>query len=110
MSSPDRPNKDLNLHILLEPTEAGGAIAEIAEISECRVEAHSREAALAALQQLLKHRLAQMEIIPLTLPLEPPARENPWIEFIGMFEVDAEFAEMAEALRQERGINLDDVA
>jgi predicted RNase H-like HicB family nuclease len=110
MNSPDRPSKDLNLHILLEPTETGGTIAAIAEISNCRVEADSREAALAALQQLLKQRLAQMEIIPLALPLEPPVRENPWVEFIGMFEGDAEFAEIAESLRQERGIDLGDVA
>jgi hypothetical protein len=87
MNSPDRPSKDLNLHILLKSTETGGAIAAIAEISECR-----------------------MEIIPLTLPLEPPVRENSWMEFIGMFEGDAEFAEMAEALRQERGIDLDNAA
>jgi predicted RNase H-like HicB family nuclease len=106
MNSPDRSDKDLNLHILLEPTETGGASAAIAEIADCRVEADSREAALAALQQLLKQRLAQMEIIPLALPLEPPA--NPWVEFIGMFEGDAEFAEMAESLRQERGIDVGD--
>jgi hypothetical protein len=110
MNSPDRPSKDLNLHILLESTEMGGAIAAIAEISDCRVEADSREAALAALQQLLKQRLAQMEIIPLALSLETPVRENPWMEFIGMFEGDAEFAEMAKSLRQERGIDLGDVA
>ncbi|MCU0567206.1 MAG: hypothetical protein MUF49_11485 [Oculatellaceae cyanobacterium Prado106] len=94
----------LNLHILLEQTETGRAIAAIAEISDCRVEADSCEAALAALQQLLKDCLAQMEIIPLTLSLEPPVRENSWVKFIGMFEGDAEFAEMAESLRQERGI------
>jgi hypothetical protein len=35
-------------------------------------------------------------------------RENPWTEFIGMFEGDAEFAAIAAELRAER--ELDDVA
>jgi hypothetical protein len=101
--------KDLNLHILLERTETGRSVAAIAEISDCQVEADTREEALVALHQLLKQRLAKMEIVPLAVFLEP-LRDNPWTEFIGMFEGDAEFAELAEELRAEREIDVSDVA
>jgi predicted RNase H-like HicB family nuclease len=104
------PEKDLNLHILLEQTETGRSIAAIAEISGCQVEAATREEALIALQQLLKYRLTKMEIVPLSLSLKSPARENPWTEFIGIFEGDAEFAELAEELRAEREIDVSDAA
>jgi hypothetical protein len=97
------PEKDLNLHVLLDQTETGRVTgAMIAEISGCQVEAATREEALLALQQLLKRLPEKTEIIPFALSLESPDRENPWTEFIGMFEGDAEFDEIAAELRQER--------
>jgi hypothetical protein len=110
MNSLNPPEKDLNLHVLLEQTETGRSIAAIAEISGFQVEADTREEALMALQQLLKQRLTKMEIVPLSLSLESPVRENPWTEFIGMFEGDAEFAELAKELRAEREMDVSDVA
>jgi predicted RNase H-like HicB family nuclease len=109
MTFPDS-TAGLNLHILLEQTERGRTIAAIAEISGCQVEADTREEALAALQKVLSDRLTKLEILPLTLAPPQPTRENPWTEFIGIFEGDAEFAELAAELRAEREFDVDDVA
>ena len=104
----DSTAKELNLHVLLKQTETGRTIAAIAEISGCQVEADTREAALSELQQLLSDRLINMEILPLTLPVAQPIRENPWTEFIGMFKEDTEFAELADELRAEREVKPSD--
>jgi hypothetical protein len=109
MLNPD-PLNNFQFHVLLEQTEAGRSIATIAEIADCQVEEATREEALMALQHLLKQRLKTMEIVPLSLSLELPVRDNPWLEFIGMFEGDAEFAEIAEDLRVERQMDVSDVA
>jgi hypothetical protein len=110
MSLPNSTAKELNLHVLLEQTPTGHTLATIAEISGCQVEAPTREAALAALQTKLSDRLSKIEVLPLTIPTLQPAQENPWIEFIGMFKGDEEFAEIANELRAAREIELDDVA
>ncbi|MBL1179000.1 hypothetical protein [Pantanalinema sp. GBBB05] len=98
----------LNLHILLEQTKTGRTVALIAELTDCRVEADSRNEALVAIQALVNDRLSQVEVIPLEVSLKPSDRENPWTEFIGMFEGDAEFAEIAAELQAER--DRDDLA
>jgi hypothetical protein len=44
----------------------------------------------------VKARLANIEVLTLEV------NNNPWMEFIGMFEWDDEFAQLAEELRAER--------
>ncbi|NEP10779.1 MAG: type II toxin-antitoxin system HicB family antitoxin [Symploca sp. SIO2C1] len=85
----------LNLHVFLEPTETGQIMASIAELANCQVEANTRAEALVAIQELVSDRLSKVEVLPLEIPLKDPERENPWTEFVGMFQGDAEFAEMA---------------
>jgi hypothetical protein len=43
-------------------------------------------------------------------PTTPPIRENPWLEFIGMFKGDEDFAAIAEDLRAEREPELEEMA
>jgi hypothetical protein len=97
------------LHVLLEQTEAGRVIGSIAELANCRVEAETRKQALAAIQELVNKRLSKVEVLPLEIPLAQTVTENPWTEFIGMFEGDAEFAEMAAQWRAEREQDADDL-
>ena len=118
ISSPILENMDImfssisafNLHVLLEQTETGRTIASIAELANCQVEADTRKEALQAIQELVSDRLSRVEVLPLEVSLKQPVRENPWTEFIGMFEGDAEFMAISAELRAERQLDLDNVA
>lgn len=100
----------MNLHILLEQTKTGQIIASIAELANCQVEADTRKEALAAIQELVSDRLNNVEVLPLQISLAQTVQENPWMEFIGMFEGDAEFEEIAAQWQTERQQDADNVA
>ncbi len=51
-----------------------------------------------------KENLTPVFMNPLTVTLE--VANNPWIDFIGMFEGDEEFAELAQELRDERELDV----
>jgi hypothetical protein len=99
-----------HLHILLEQTETGRIIASIAELTNLQVEANTRKEALTAIQSMVSDRLNSVEVFPLEVSSKTQDQENPWIEFIGMFENDAEFAEMAAQWQADRVQDNDDLA
>ncbi len=101
---------DFNFHVLLKRTDSGRVVASIAELANCQVEAETRKEALVAIQELVGDRLSDVEVLPLEVSLKGVEGENPWMEFIGMFEGDAEFSEMAAQLRAERKLEADDEA
>jgi hypothetical protein len=105
------PSKvDFNFHVLLKQTDSGRVVASIAELANCQVEAETRNEALVAIQALVGDRLSDVEVLPLEVSLKGVEGKNPWTEFIGMFEGDTEFAEMAAQLRAERELEADDEA
>ncbi|MEA5566900.1 hypothetical protein [Anabaena sp. UHCC 0399] len=65
-------------------------IASVPELPDCMVEVENRDMAYASLQEQVQAKLAN----------------NPWIDFIGMFEGDEEFAELAQKLRDERKLDI----
>jgi predicted RNase H-like HicB family nuclease len=101
LSSVASPN-GLSLHILIEKTESGDFMASIPELTNCIASGHNREAAIEALQEKVKARLLNIEVLTLEV------NNNPWINFIGMFEGDEEFAELAAELREERELDVND--
>ncbi len=88
----------MSLHVLLEQVESGYFMASVPELIDCVASAETREAAIAAVQEKVKMRLANIEVLMLEVS------NNPWTEFIGMFEGDKEFADLAEELRSEREV------
>ncbi|WP_432805990.1 nucleotidyltransferase family protein [Geitlerinema calcuttense] len=64
--------------------------------------------AIYATQELAIARLSRVEVLPLEVALKQPVQENPWTAFIGMFEGDAEFAQMAAQWQAERNQDADD--
>jgi len=97
------PSKaDFNFHVLLKRTDSGRVLASIAELADCQVEAETRKEALVAIQALVGDRLSDVAVLPLEVSVKGIEAENPWTEFIGMFEGDAEFVEIAAQLRAER--------
>jgi hypothetical protein len=106
MNLPSVNRNHLNLHFLLRSTEAGQIVASVAEITDCQVIAATKEEAIAQLQAMVRDHMAQIEVVSFEFPLDSRAeRENPWLEFIGMYEGDADFAEIAAELRAERGLS-----
>jgi hypothetical protein len=102
------PSKaDFNFHVLLKQTDSGRVIASIAELANCQVEAETRKEALVAIQALVGDHLSDVEVVPLEVSLKDIEKKNPWTEFIGIFEGDTEFAEMAAQLRAERELEPD---
>jgi predicted RNase H-like HicB family nuclease len=107
MNLPISPNlKDFNLHILLKMLGKEKFVASVAELSDIQVTATTREEAIEQLQKIVRAYLDGMEV--LTFPVVSgevlKERENPWTEFIGMYEGDEDFAQIADQLRVEREI------
>jgi predicted RNase H-like HicB family nuclease len=86
----------MSLHVLVERVESGYFRASVPELIDCTAQAKTREEAIASVQDKIKARLPNIEILTLEVA------NNPWTEFIGMFEGDDEFADLAEELRAER--------
>lgn len=94
----------LPLHILVERLDSGHFIASVSELADCVAEAETREDAIASLQEKIKARLANIEILTIEVA------NNPWTDFIGMFEGDEDFAQLAEELRTERELDINGAA
>ncbi|WP_242045755.1 MULTISPECIES: hypothetical protein [unclassified Calothrix] len=102
----------LPLHILVERLDSGHFIASVSELVDCVAEAENREDAfpfgvaegIASLQEKIKARLANIEILTMEVA------NNPWTDFIGMFEGDEDFAQLAEELRTERELDINGAA
>jgi hypothetical protein len=91
----------LSLHIMVERIDSGHFMASVPELTDCVTLAETREAAIATIQEKVRARVVNIEVLTITVP------DNPWTDFIGMFEGDDEFAEIAAELRQERELDID---
>jgi hypothetical protein len=105
----------LSLHVLVEQASEGHFIASVPELPDCVAEAETRSDAfpfgvavrvasltregIAAVQEQVRVRLANIEVLTLEVA------NNPWTDFIGMFEGDDEFATLAQELRTERELD-----
>ncbi|MEM9003801.1 MAG: hypothetical protein AAGE59_09785 [Cyanobacteria bacterium P01_F01_bin.86] len=89
-----------DLNILLEPAVDGQLTATVLEFPEFKVTANTRQLALDEIQQLLVQRLAQTEIVSVSVPTKET--DNPWIKFGGIFKGDPDFEAIAQAMKVER--------
>ncbi|MEW5858975.1 MAG: type II toxin-antitoxin system HicB family antitoxin [Cyanobacteriota bacterium] len=93
----------LTYPVLIEVQKEGGYTASVLGLPDCTTSGDTREAALTNLRQLLTARLEKAEIV--SLEIELPKPEHPWMKFGGIFKDDPQFDEMLEdikALRRER--------
>ncbi|QLE56580.1 type II toxin-antitoxin system HicB family antitoxin [Nostoc sp. TCL26-01] len=91
----------LSLHVLVEQAQAGHFIASVPELPNCVAEAENRTDAIAAVQEQVRVRLTNIEVLTLEVA------NNPWTDFIGMFKGDDDFASIAQELRAERELDID---
>jgi predicted RNase H-like HicB family nuclease len=105
MNLPISPNlNDFNLHILLKAVGKEQFVASVAELSDIQVTAETKEEAIEQLQKMVREHLEGTEVLtfPVVSGEVTTDRENPWMEFIGMYEGDEDFAQIAAQLRAER--------
>jgi predicted RNase H-like HicB family nuclease len=82
---------NLDYSVLIEKQE-NGYQATVWGLPDCHVFAPTREAALNNLQDLLKTRLQNIEIV--TQQLEKSNSEHPWMKFAGKYKDDPQFDDM----------------
>jgi predicted RNase H-like HicB family nuclease len=91
--SPDAvAQTEQNYSILIETPKSGGYRATALGLPNCRAKGATREIALQNVRELLTIRLNQSEIV--TLKIDSPRSEHPWMQFAGMFQNDLQFEEM----------------
>ncbi|MEB3179078.1 MAG: type II toxin-antitoxin system HicB family antitoxin [Nostocaceae cyanobacterium] len=94
--------------VLIQELEDGYK-ATVLGLPNCESIAETREAALTNLQQVLTEFLAKADIV--SLEIELPKREHPWMKFAGIFKDDPLFNDMLEdiaAYRRERDAEMEE--
>ncbi|MEL6165242.1 MAG: type II toxin-antitoxin system HicB family antitoxin [Cyanobacteria bacterium J06628_3] len=100
ISTKPKTSPKLNYDVLIENQADGSVSVSALNLPNCQATGATREEALQNLTQLLTQRLANAEIV--SLEIEPPKKEHPWMKFAGMFKDDPQFDEMMEYIEQER--------
>ncbi|MBD1997386.1 hypothetical protein H6G00_12240 [Leptolyngbya sp. FACHB-541] len=90
----------LRVTILVESLISGKVAASIFEFPTCRVEADTKEIAIAQLQSNFLEQLQHTEAIPWNVPI--PSTEPTWAQFAGIFQNDLDFQAIMETIRAER--------
>jgi predicted RNase H-like HicB family nuclease len=95
---------NLKVTLLLESLRSGEIVASIREFPDCRVQAETREKAIAKIQATFLEKLQNIEAISWDVPL--PNSQPAWMEFAGIFKDDEDFASIMDSIYQERNSNL----
>jgi hypothetical protein len=86
--------------VLIEPIEGGGFRAVAGSPITASAEGPSQEEALSRLREQIRLKLAGGSML---VPLDvPPAEENPWVKYAGMFRDDPLFDDWVEAMAENR--------
>ncbi len=93
------PPSRLRVTLRVEPQSSGTIAASVIEFPDCRVEAETREAAIAQVQAALLKQLAHIETIPWDVPL--PSAHPTQIPFIDEQE-NSVFADIMNRIQTER--------
>ncbi|WP_392480986.1 hypothetical protein [Nostoc sp. C110] len=95
---PNNTVPKLNYDVLIENQADGGVIATVLGLPDFKGSGVTKEEALEKLIQILQER--KPEIV--TLEIEPPQIEHPWMKFAGMFKDDPQFDEMLAYIKADR--------
>ena len=86
-----------NYDVLIEKKGENKVTATVLGWQDCQTEGRNKEEALNKLRQMLTTRLQQTEIV--SLEIELPQREHPWIKFAGMYKDNPLFNEVLEDIQ-----------
>jgi predicted RNase H-like HicB family nuclease len=102
---PDRPA----LTVLIEQKTEGKYEAMVLGWAECKAEGNNREEVITNISIVVGDRLEKTELI--SLAIQSPKPEHPWMKFAGKYKDDPYFDEMLEdiqALRRERDAEMEE--
>jgi hypothetical protein len=94
------------LNLILETLDNYQVSARSTEFPDCIAIADTREEAIAAIQRQLSDRLKKIEFVSLSFPSAAPSTQDIANSF-GVFKDDPYFAEILQAMREERELDDD---
>lgn len=102
----------MDVTLLVKSLESGQFEASVLELPAYRVEADSREQAIAGLKNALLNQVKDAEVVLLSLPISARrssegtavllSDKNPWKNLFGIFQDDIYFQEVVEIMQAER--------
>jgi hypothetical protein len=93
----------MNITLLVKTMQSGQVEASVLELPAYRVEAESRESAIASLKTTLLDKIQDAEALSWQFPIRtstPPS----WMKFAGVFEGNADFAEIMDEIQADREV------
>ena len=94
------PDNKHHYDVLIEQKGQDKVTATVLGWQECQTEAATKEEALTKLRQILTTRLQQTEIV--SLEIELPQSEHPWMKFAQMYQNNPLFPEVLEEIQAYR--------
>ncbi len=88
------------VNVFIKNETDGTVSAMVLGLPEYRVESSDRQSAIAALQKLITAKLIGAEVV--SLEIEVPQKENPWLKMAGKYKDDPHFDQMLESIAEYR--------
>lgn len=99
-TSPAQIAPKLSYDVLIENQEDGTVKAILLCLPNCQGLGNTEMEAIEKLSQSLQTRLKTAKIV--TLEIEAPKIENPWLKIAGKYKDDPQFDEMLEYIKESR--------
>ncbi|MCC5638514.1 type II toxin-antitoxin system HicB family antitoxin [Nostoc sp. CHAB 5844] len=90
----------LTYDVLIENQQDGKFKATLLGLPDCQELGNTETEAIEKLSQSLQHRLETAKIV--TLEIETPQSENPWLKMAGKYKDDPQFEQMLEYIAEYR--------
>ena len=91
----------MNITLLVKTMQSGQVEASVLELPAYRVEAESRESAIASLKTTLLDKIQDAEALSWQFPIKTSTFPA-WMKFAGVFEGNADFAEITDEIQADR--------
>ena len=92
----------MDFRLLVKTMPSGKVEASVLEIPSCRVQADSRDSAIAALKSNLVTEMQDIEILDWKLPIDRSLSPSAWKNMFGAFKSDIYFEEVMDIIQAER--------
>ncbi|MBW4688668.1 MAG: hypothetical protein KME40_27180 [Komarekiella atlantica HA4396-MV6] len=99
-TSPSKTVPKLTYDVLIENQQDGTVKAILLGLPDCQGLGNTETEAIEQLSQSLQTRLETAKIV--TLEIEAPKVENPWLKIAGKYKDDPQFDEMLEYIEEYR--------
>ncbi|RCJ14649.1 hypothetical protein A6S26_11140 [Nostoc sp. ATCC 43529] len=96
----DSDTSKLSYSVLVAQEQDGRFSAVVLGLSDCKSSGKTENEALENLQQLLRKRLKNSKIV--TLEIDSPQTDNPWMKVAGMYKDNPLFDEVLAEIEAER--------